>query len=328
MIKAHMSKTPKRIFIAGHKGMVGSALMRKLQSQKDVTLLTQSRKTLDLTQQKAVFDYFKNNDIHEVYMAAAKVGGIHANISYPAEFLYQNLSIQNNLIEAARRYDIDKLLFLGSSCIYPRHAAQPISESALLSGPLEPSNAPYAIAKIAGIKLCEAYNQQYGCDFRSLMPTNLYGPNDNFHPQNSHVIPALIRKFHNGVTQQRKTVTIWGSGRPRREFLHVDDLASAAIHIMSLDRHLYHIMTQPQQSHINIGTGKDISIKELADLLAEIAGFSGKIIFDETMPDGTPRKCLDITQAQNLGWAPQIALKPGLMQSYNWYKTQCKLLQI
>ena len=320
MIKTHTSKTPKRIFIAGHKGMVGSALMRKLQSQKDVILLTQSRKTLDLTQQKAVFDYFKNNDIYEVYMAAAKVGGIHANINYPAEFLYQNLSIQNNLIEAARRYGIDKLLFLGSSCIYPRHAAQPISESALLSGPLEPSNAPYAIAKIAGIKLCEAYNQQYGCDFRSLMPTNLYGPNDNFHPQNSHVIPALIRKFHNGVTQQHKTVTIWGSGRPRREFLHVDDLASAAIHIMSLDRHLYHTMTQPQQSHINIGTGKDISIKELANLLAEITGFSGKIIYDETMPDGTPRKCLDITQAQNLGWRPNISLKSGLKQSYNWYK--------
>lgn len=312
----------RAIFVAGHNGMVGSALMRQLRADKTVQLITRSRSALELTNQAAVFEFFASHKIDAAYMGAAKVGGIHANKTYPAEFIYQNLAVQNNIIEGAHRAGVNKLLFLGSSCIYPRLAAQPMTEGALMSGPLEPTNAPYALAKIAGIKMCEAYNRQYGRDYRSVMPTNLYGPNDNFHPENSHVIPALMRRFHEAVINRQDDVVIWGSGTPYREFLHVDDMAAACIHIMDLPQDDYAKITTPDLSHVNIGTGQDISISQLAHSLAQITGFEGRITFDTSKPDGTPRKRLDVTKLTQLGWQAKIQLNDGLAQTYAWFKVQ------
>ena len=312
----------KTIFISGHNGMVGSALMRQLSKRSHLRFITRTRAQLELTNQADVFKFFEDNDIDEVYLAAAKVGGIHANKTYPVEFLYENLSVQNNVIEAAHRSGVPKLLFLGSSCIYPRLSEQPIAEAALLTGPLEPTNAPYALAKIAGIKLCEAYNQQYGRDYRSVMPTNLYGMNDNFHPENSHVIPALMRRFHEAVLGGHAEVVIWGSGTPYREFMHVDDMASACIHIMDLPKANFDAAITPHLSHVNIGTGQDISIAQLVEKLAELTKFTGKITYDTTKPDGMPRKRLDTTKLTQLGWSPKIDLETGLAQTYDWFKTQ------
>jgi len=281
-----------KIYIAGHRGMVGSAILRALRSQgiPEPLILTRTHAELDLTSQSAVREFFASERPDQVYLAAAKVGGIHANNTYPAEFIYQNLMVEANVIDAAYRNGVEKLLFLGSSCIYPKLAAQPMREDALLTGPLEPTNEPYAIAKIAGIKLCESYNRQYGTDYRSVMPTNLYGPGDNYHPENSHVIPALIRRFHEATVSGDPAVTIWGSGTPRREFLYVDDMASACLHVMHLEKSLYAEHTEPMLSHINVGCGEDLTIRELAEAIAETTGFEGAIEFDTSKPDGTPRK--------------------------------------
>ena len=316
------------IFVAGHKGMVGSAIERALLLNGSNNIITASRLDLDLLNQKAVNDFFKNNNIDQIYLAAAKVGGIHANNEYPAEFIYENLMIQSNIIHAAHLSDVHKLLFLGSSCIYPKHAKQPMSEDSLLTGMLEATNEPYAIAKIAGIKLCESYNRQYGRDYRSVMPTNLYGPNDNFHPENSHVIPGLIRRFHNAVVENKKELVIWGSGKPMREFLHVDDLATASIHLMNIDYTVYSSNTKSMLSHINIGTGQDCSIKELAEIISKIAGFNGNLVFDKSKPDGTPRKLMDVTKLNNLGWSSNISLEDGLRSTYHWYQENQENLRI
>lgn len=286
------SKNINRIFVAGHNGMVGSAIIRKLKSQGNCEFILRDRKKLNLTNQQEVHNFFQSEQIDQVYLAAAKVGGIHANNTYPADFIYENLMIESNVINSAHLANIDKLLFLGSSCIYPKHAQQPITESSLLTGKLEETNEPYAIAKIAGIKLCESYNRQYGRDYRSIMPTNLYGPNDNFHPENSHVIPALLRRFHEAKINGLNKVTIWGSGNPRREFLHVDDLAEASIHIMNLNKETYDKHTTPMASHINVGTGTDCSIKQLALTIAATIGYDGDIDFDTSKPDGTPKKTI------------------------------------
>lgn len=309
----------KRIFVAGHKGMVGSAILRQLQKQSDNETFTASRNELDLTDQRAVNDYFASGSFDQVYLAAAKVGGIHANNHYPAEFLYQNLTIEANVVHAAYTHGVVKLLFLGSSCIYPRLAEQPMKESELLTGPLEPTNEPYAIAKIAGIKLCESYRRQYGCDFRSVMPTNLYGPNDNFHPENSHVIPALIRRFHEAALNGDDEVVVWGSGRPKREFLFVDDMANACVHVMNLGSEAYWQRVSERESHLNIGTGLDCTIAELAEVVAEVTGFVGRIRFDSSKPDGAPRKLLDVAKAADLGWRPQMPLKDGIRETYQWF---------
>lgn len=308
-----------KIYIAGHTGMVGSALVRALSADENVELITRSRSELDLTNQAAVRAFFEKEKPDQVYLAAAKVGGIWANNTYPAEFIYQNLMIEANVIDAAYRSGVHRLLFLGSSCIYPRDAAQPMAEEALLTGPLEPTNEPYAIAKIAGIKLCESYNRQYGTDYRSVMPTNLYGPGDNYHPENSHVIPALIRRFHEAKVNYTPTVTIWGTGTPRREFLYVDDMASACVHVMRLSKKEYEKHTQPMLSHINVGSGEDITIKELAETLAEVVGYEGDIVFDNSKPDGTPRKLLEISRLNLLGWKPRIDLNEGLKVTYKTY---------
>jgi GDP-L-fucose synthase len=368
-----------KIYIAGHKGMVGSAIVRHLlnssaQSQvlssqsslstqhselstekkpstqypvpstqyplpstqypvPNTQLLLRTHSELDLTNQQAVREFFESEKPDQVYLAAAKVGGIHANNTYPAEFIYQNMMIEANVIHEAYRAGVKKLLFLGSSCIYPRMVPQPMREDALLTGTLEPTNEPYAIAKIAGIKLCESYNRQYGTDYRSVMPTNLYGPGDNYHPENSHVIPALIRRFHEAKISMESTthslqltshvprptshsVTIWGTGTPRREFLNVDDMAAASIHVMNLDKAVYDAHTQPMLSHINVGTGEDVTIKELAETIAEVTGYTGNIEFDPTKPDGTPRKLMDSTRLRSLGWEPKIGLKEGLKAAY------------
>lgn len=310
----------QRIFIAGHRGMVGSALLRQLQSDPQNQIITASHADLDLSNQQSVAEFFARNPMDQVYLAAAKVGGIHANNTYPADFIYQNLMIQANVIEAAHQNGVQKLLFLGSSCIYPKLAPQPMGESSLLTGVLEPTNEPYAIAKIAGIKLCESYNRQYGRDYRSVMPTNLYGPNDNFHPDNSHVIPALLRRFHEAIENDLNEIVIWGSGTPMREFLHVDDMASASIHIMKLSNEAYVAHTQPMLSHINVGTGQDCSICELAETIARVTGFKGKLVFDGTKPDGAPRKLLDVSRLTLLGWKAQISLEAGLASSYRWFK--------
>ncbi len=307
------------IFIAGHRGMVGSAIIRQLEAQGNCEIITRTRQQLDLTNQAAVQDFFATNEIDQVYLAAAKVGGIHANNTYPAEFLYENLMIEANIIHAAHQADVQRLLFLGSSCIYPKLAEQPMKETALLTGTLEATNEPYAIAKIAGIKLCESYNRQYGRDYRSVMPTNLYGPFDNFHPENSHVVPALLRRFHEAKLANAPVVTIWGSGTPMREFLHVDDMAAASIHVMELDKATYDAHTEPMLSHINVGTGVDCTIRELAETIAEVTGFKGKLEFDASKPDGTPRKLMDVSRLAALGWTAGISLKDGLRHAYEWY---------
>ena len=307
------------IYIAGHRGMVGAAIVRLLQTRGQTNILTRTHAELDLTDQRAVGAFFAQAKPAEVYLAAAKVGGIHANDSYPAEFIYQNLMIEANIIHAAWRHGTARLLFLGSSCIYPRLAEQPMSESALLTGTLEPTNEPYAIAKIAGIKLCESYNRQYGTDFRSVMPTNLYGPGDNFDLANSHVIPALIRKFHEAKAANAEHVDVWGSGKPKREFLHVDDMAAACLHVMQLDADSYRAQTNPRCSHINLGTGVDVTIAELAQTVGEVVGFTGQIRFDPTKPDGAPRKLLDVSRLRDLGWAAGIDLRQGLRHAYEWF---------
>ena len=309
----------QRIFVAGHKGMVGSALVRQLENNANVELITRSRAELNLLDQAAVQAFFKQENIEQVYLAAAKVGGIHANNTYPAEFIYENLMIEANIIHAAHMAGVQKLLFLGSSCIYPKMAEQPMKEDALLTGTLEPTNEPYAIAKIAGIKLCESYNRQYGRDYRSAMPTNLYGQNDNFHPENSHVIPAMMRRFHEATQAEAKEVVIWGTGTPMREFLHVDDMAAACVHVMNLDISTYEANTQPMLSHINVGTGVDCTIRELAETLAEVTGFSGKLVFDTSKPDGAPRKLMEISRLNALGWHASITLKEGLESTYEWF---------
>jgi len=309
----------QRIYVAGHRGMVGSAIVRQLQKRGDCELVLRTHDELDLTDQAAVRQFFSDERIDQVYLAAAKVGGIHANNTYPAEFIYENLMIECNVIHAAHQVGVHKLLFLGSSCIYPRNAPQPMREEALLTGTLEPTNEPYAIAKIAGIKLCESYNRQYGRDYRSVMPTNLYGPNDNFHPENSHVIPALMRRFHEAVQQGAGVVTVWGSGKPMREFLHVDDMAAACVFVMNLDEATYRAHTQPMLSHINVGTGVDCSIRELAETMARVTGFSGRIVFDTSKPDGTPRKLLDVSRLKALGWQAGIDLETGLRETYAWF---------
>ena len=309
-----------KIFVAGHRGMVGSALVRRLEKAGGARLILRGREELDLGDQRAVADFFAAERPDQVYLAAARVGGILANDTYPAEFIYQNLVIETNVIHGAHRAGVDKLLFLGSSCIYPRLAPQPMPESALLTGPLEPTNEPYAIAKIAGIKLCESYNRQYGRDYRSVMPTNLYGPGDNFHPENSHVIPALLRRFHEAVQEQREEVVIWGSGKPKREFMHVDDMAAACVHIMELNRETYRCHTEPRLSHINVGTGVDCSIRELAETVARVTGFGGRLRFDAGKPDGAPRKLLDVSRLEALGFKAAIGLEEGLRDAYRWFR--------
>lgn len=300
--------------------MVGSALCRQLESANAGAIIKRSRAELDLTDQVAVRAFFAAEKIDQVYLAAAKVGGIHANNTYPADFIYQNLVIQTNIIEAAHRADVQQLLFLGSSCIYPRLAEQPMAESALLTGSLEPTNEPYAIAKIAGIKLCESYNRQHGRDYRSVMPTNLYGMGDNFHESNSHVIPALIRRFHDCVEQDSPSITIWGSGSPKREFLYVDDMASASIHIMNLSSDIYQNACPATQSHVNVGTGTDCSIRDLAIMIARVAGYEGSIEFDTSKPDGAPRKLLDVDLIHSLGWKHQVSLEQGLEATWSWFR--------
>ncbi|PKO86852.1 MAG: GDP-fucose synthetase [Betaproteobacteria bacterium HGW-Betaproteobacteria-12] len=315
------------IFVAGHRGMVGSAIVRQLQMQGYTKILTAGREQLNLLDQAAVHAWLEVNRVDQVFLAAAKVGGIHANSTYPAEFIYENLMIEANLIHAAHLSGVQKLLFLGSSCIYPKHAEQPMTEAALLSGALEPTNEPYAIAKIAGIKLCESYNRQYGCDYRSVMPTNLYGPHDNYHPENSHVIPALLSRFHEAVRLRDEEVVIWGSGTPMREFLHVDDMATACVHVMNLDTATYRAHTQPMLSHINVGTGVDCTIRELAETIAKVTGFSGRLVFDASKPDGTPRKLMDVSRLRALGWEARIGLEAGLRDAYAWYVKSNRLVR-
>lgn len=311
--------TKQRVFIAGHRGMVGSAIVRQLEQRADIELVLRDRTQLDLLDSNAVQAFFRDNQIDQVYLAAAKVGGIVANNTYPAEFIYQNLMIEANIIHAAHLSGVQKLLFLGSSCIYPKLAKQPITESELLQGTLEPTNEPYAIAKIAGIKLCKSYNRQYGRDYRSVMPTNLYGPHDNFHPSNSHVIPALIRRFHEAKLASAPEVVVWGSGTPMREFLYVDDMAAASVHVMELADEIYQANTQPMLSHINVGTGVDCTIRELAETVARVVGFTGNVTFDATKPDGTPRKLLDVSRLKALGWQYSVSLEEGLQQAYAWF---------
>ena len=312
--------------------MVGSAIIRALQAS-DVenngskNIVTRSHQALDLTNQAEVSDFFASERPDQVYLAAAKVGGIHANHTFPAEFIYQNMMIEANVIHQAWRHGVQKLLFLGSSCIYPKMAPQPMREDALLTGMLEPTNEPYAIAKIAGIKLCESYNRQYGVDYRSVMPTNLYGPGDNYHPENSHVIPALIRRFHEAKLAQMPSVAIWGTGTPRREFLYVDDMAAASVYVMNLDKNIYDAETQPMQSHINVGFGEDVTIRELALAVAEAVGYQGQITFDTSKPDGAPRKWMDSSRLNKLGWKPQVDLKTGLANAYQDFITHADALR-
>ena len=317
-----------KIYIAGHNGMVGSAIVRKLSGKGFMNITTCSSSELDLTNQQNVHNFLQDESPDYVVITAAKVGGIHANDSYPAEFIYQNLMIEANLIHGSYLAGVNNLLFLGSSCIYPKESLQPIKEEYLLSGHLESTNEPYAVAKIAGIKLCESYNRQYGTDYRSIMPTNLYGPNDNFHPKNSHVIPALIRKFHEAKVNNEPFVEVWGSGKPMREFLHVDDMADASIHIMDLDKKTLASEVDPMLSHINIGTGTDITIKDVAQIVKEVVGFDGEIVFDTKMPDGTKRKLLDVSKIENLGWKPVITLKDGLKETYEWFITNNKVVRV
>jgi len=324
----------QKIYVAGHNGMVGSAIVRQLQNLGDMNLnsegikcrvpqiITRTHKKLDLTNQQQVNDFIKQEKPDQIYLAAAKVGGIHANNTYPADFIYQNLMIEANIINAAHENNIQKLLFLGSSCIYPKAVKQPMLEDALLTDTLEPTNEPYAIAKIAGIKLCESYNRQYDTDYRSVMPTNLYGLGDNYHPENSHVIPALIRRFHEAKKKNKSTVTIWGTGTAKREFLYVDDMAAACIHVMNLDDKTYQQYTKLMLSHINVGSGKELTIKQLAETIAKVTNYQGTIEFDTAKPDGSPRKLMDSTRLNNLGWEAKISLEEGLKLAYSEYCKQ------
>ena len=309
----------KRVFVAGHRGMVGSAIVRQLEQQGCYELVCRERSELDLTDQNAVRGFFQKENIDQVYLAAAKVGGIHANNTYPAEFIYENLMMECNIIHQAYAAGVKELLFLGSSCIYPKLAQQPMVESELLKGHLEATNEPYAIAKIAGIKLCESYNRQYGVDYRSVMPTNLYGKNDNFHPDNSHVIPAMMRRFHEAKLRDDKKVVVWGTGKPMREFLYVDDMAAACVHVMNLNKAAYDEHTDPMMSHINVGTGVDCTIRELAETMKRVVGFEGEIVFDTSKPDGTPRKLMDVSRLERLGWKASISLANGLGLTYDWF---------
>ncbi|UPH70246.1 GDP-L-fucose synthase [Abyssibius alkaniclasticus] len=312
-----------KVFLAGHRGMVGGAIMRRLQARQSagqsLELVTRSHEELDLTSQADVRDFMQSIRPDIVVLAAAKVGGIHANNTYPADFIYENLMIQSNVIHEAFGAGVRRLLQLGSSCIYPRSVPQPMAENALLTGILEPTNEPYAIAKIAGIKLCESYNRQHGTDYRSVMPTNLYGPGDNFHSENSHVMPALIRRFHEAATENKTEVSIWGSGRPRREFLHVDDMAEASLFVLDLPKNVYDRNVQPMMSHINVGSGEDISIFQLAELVADVTGYTGKIVTDPTKPDGTMRKLMDVGRIQSMGWSARITLREGIADAYRWF---------
>jgi len=307
------------IYIAGHKGMVGSAILRTLKKQGRSDLIYRTRDELDLLDQRAVYDFFSSNPIDQVYLAAAKVGGIHANNVYPADFIMDNIMIQTNIISAALKTGVKKLLFLGSSCVYPKHSPQPIKEEYLLSGYLEPTNEPYAVAKIAGIKMCESCNRQLGTDYRAVMPTNLYGPGDTYHRENSHVIPALILKIHEAKINGGKYVEVWGSGEPKREFLYVDEMAAASVHIMDIDKEIYQKNTSPMVSHVNVGTGKDCTIREIAEKIAHVIGFKGELVFDKSKPDGMPRKLLDVSLLDRLGWRSGMPLEEGLEKTYEWF---------
>jgi GDP-L-fucose synthase len=308
-----------KIYIAGHRGLVGSAIVRQLEERGFTNLLMRTHKELDLTSQAQVQAFFKKEQPDYVILAAAKVGGIHANNTYPADFIYQNMMIEANVINAAYENKVKRLLFLGSTCIYPRAVKQPMREDALLTDVLEPTNEPYSLAKIAGIKLCESYNRQHGTDFRSVMPTNLYGEGDYFHPDNSHVIPALMQRFHKAKIDNDKEVVVWGTGNAMREFLYVDDMAVASLFVLELDDKIYQANTQPMLSHINVGTGKDVSIREMAETMKQVVGFEGELIFDITKPDGAPRKLIDISRLKSMGWKYSVDLDNGLKQTYKWY---------
>lgn len=316
-----------KIFVAGHRGMVGSSILKALNQRGYTNIIARTHAELDLTEQAAVRAFFESEKPNQVYLAAARVGGIHANNTYPAEFIYQNLMMEANIIHESWRTGVKKILFLGSSCIYPKLAKQPLREDALLTATLEPTNEPYAIAKIAGIKLCESYNRQYGTDYRSVMPTNLYGPGDNYHPENSHVIPALLRRFHDAKLTGANKVVIWGTGTPMREFLYVDDMAEACVHVMDLDQATYAANTQAMLSHINVGTGVDLTIRELAETISRVTGFSGRIDFDSTKPDGTPRKLMDVSRLRALGWQAKTDLEKGLTAAYQDYVNQLGHIQ-
>lgn len=313
-------KTNSKIYIAGHRGLVGSAIVRQLKIQGYRNFVFRTHQELDLENQAQVHNFFATEKPEYVFLAAAKVGGIHANNTYPAEFIYDNLMVQANVVDASYRNNVKRLLFLGSSCIYPRAVEQPMREDALLTGILEPTNEPYAVAKIAGIKICESYNRQYGTDYRSVMPTNLYGIGDNFHPENSHVIPALIRRFHEAKENKDKEVVVWGSGKPMREFLHVDDMASASVFVMGLEKDIYDNNTQPMLSHINVGTGEDCTIKEMAETVKKVVAFKGELKFDSSKPDGTMRKLMDVSRINSMGWKASISLEDGLKSTYEWYR--------